>query len=78
MLNSNRAWRINVKLYMPEVRPKFEMEIMALCDRAKSALGESFDIHDSHDELSGLVAIPLASLKWRVDQRINSWVVTVD
>jgi uncharacterized protein (DUF885 family) len=54
------------------------MEIMALCDRAKSALGESFDIHDSHDELSGLVAIPLASLKWRVDQRINSWVVTVD
>ena len=54
------------------------MEVMALCDRAKSALGESFDNHDSHGELSGLVTIPLASLKWRVDQRINSWVVTGD
>ncbi|MFT6275005.1 MAG: hypothetical protein ACJAZ0_001096 [Halioglobus sp.] len=63
-----RYWRVNC----------WDGDSLAAQEKCDVKRGESFDIHDSPDELSGLVAIPLASLKWRLDQRINSWVVTVD
>jgi uncharacterized protein (DUF885 family) len=49
-----------------------QLKIMELRDRAKTSLGDKFDLRAFHDQVLGAGALPLDVLSSRIDQWINS------
>ncbi|MEM9843073.1 MAG: DUF885 family protein [Pseudomonadota bacterium] len=47
-----------------------ELKLLDLRARAKTRLGEAFDIRDFHDVVLGAEAVPLDAL----DRRIEAWI----
>ena len=47
-----------------------QLKILELCDRAKKALGDKFDIRAFHDQVIDSGALPLDVL----DEHINAWI----